>query len=73
MLAAFGALFALAAITLAEGAKRVPAGQTALLSALETPVAPVLAFLVLAEVPSQATLVGGAIVVVGVLISIPRR
>ena len=70
ILAGFGLLFAVASVTLAEGAKRVPAGQTALLSALETPLAPVLAFLIFTEVPNQASFVGGAIVLVAVLASI---
>jgi drug/metabolite transporter (DMT)-like permease len=70
ILAGFGFLFAIASVTLAEGAKRVPAGQTALLSALETPLAPVLAFLIFTEVPNQASFVGGAIVLVAVLASI---
>ncbi|MEM9239369.1 MAG: DMT family transporter, partial [Pseudomonadota bacterium] len=58
ILMVFGILFAIASVTLAEGAKRVPSGQTALLSSLETPLAPILAFLVLAEVPSTATFLG---------------
>ena len=70
ILAAFGLLFAIASVTLAEGAKRVPSGQTALLSALETPLAPVFAFLVFSEVPSHATLIGGTLVLVAVLVSI---
>lgn len=70
ILAAFGLLFAIASVTLAEGAKRVPSGQTALLSALETPLAPLLAFAVLAEVPSIPTLVGGTVVLIAVLASL---
>ncbi|MEM9498732.1 MAG: DMT family transporter [Pseudomonadota bacterium] len=70
ILAAFGVLFAIASVTLAEGAKRVPAGQAALLSALETPLAPVLAFALISEVPNTATLVGGAVVLGAVLASI---
>ncbi|WP_164662115.1 DMT family transporter [Tropicibacter sp. Alg240-R139] len=70
ILAAFGLLFAIASVTLAEGAKRVPSGQTALISALETPLAPILAFVVFAEFPSTATLVGGAVVLIAVLVSI---
>ena len=69
VLAAFGLLFAVASVTLAEGAKRVPAGQTALLSALETPLAPFLAFIVFAEVPSLATFFGGGLVLIAVVIS----
>ena len=70
VLAAFGLLFAVASVTLAEGAKRVPSGQTALLSALETPLAPVLAFLVFAEVPSFETFLGGFVILAAVLLSL---
>ena len=70
VLSAFGLLFAIASVTLAEGAKRVPSGQTALLSSLETPLAPVLAFLLLAESPSIATFLGGSLVLLAVFISI---
>lgn len=73
ILAAFGLLFAIAAITLAEGAKRVPSGQTALLSALETPLAPIFAFLLFAELPSDATALGGTVVLVAVLSSIGKK
>ena len=70
VLAAFGVLFAIASITLAEGAKRVAAAQTALLSALETPLAPVLAFLILMEVPNLATIIGGVIILVVIFATI---
>ena len=70
ILMVFGILFAIASVTLAEGAKRVPSGQTALLSSLETPLAPLLAFLVLAEVPSTATFLGGTVVLLAVLMSL---
>ncbi|MGI9451624.1 MAG: DMT family transporter [Geminicoccaceae bacterium] len=70
VLAAFGLLFAIASVTLAEGAKRVPSGQTALLSALETPLAPVLAFLVFAEIPSFETFLGGSVILAAVLLSL---
>jgi len=70
VLAAFGLLFAIASIALAEGAKRLPAGQTALLSTLETPLAPVLAFLVLAEIPTFPTFIGGALVLFAVWFSV---
>ena len=72
VLAAFGLLFAIASVTLAEGSKRVPSGQTALLSTLETPLAPVFAFLLLAEVPGMATWLGGAAVLLAVLWSLER-
>jgi drug/metabolite transporter (DMT)-like permease len=71
-LAAFGLLFAIASVTLAEGAKRIPSGQTALLSALETPLAPIFAFMLLAEIPNTATFLGGSVVLFAVLFSIRR-
>jgi len=70
VLGAFGFLFAIASVTLAEGAKRVPSGQTALLSALETPLAPLFAFLIFAEIPATTTFIGGALVLIAVLLSI---
>ncbi len=69
ILSAFGLLFAIASVTLAEGAKRVPSGQTALLSILETPLAPVFAFIVLTEIPNVPTLLGGSVVLIAVLFS----
>lgn len=62
-------LTSIASVTLAEGAKRVPAGQAALLSALETPLAPVLAFMVFSEMPNVETFVGGSIVLAAILFS----
>jgi len=73
ILAAFGLLFAIASVTLAEGAKRIPSGQTALIGALETPLAPIFAFLIFSEIPGVATFAGGAIVLVAVLFSIHKR
>jgi drug/metabolite transporter (DMT)-like permease len=70
VLSAFGLLFAIASVTLAEGAKRVPSGQTALLSTLETPLAPVFAFLLFTEIPNIATFLGGSVVLFAVLFSI---
>ncbi len=67
LLAGFGLVFAFAFITLAEGAKRVPAAETALLGLLETPLAPVWAWLAFAEVPGTATLVGGAVILASVV------
>jgi len=69
ILAAFGLVFAFASVALAEGARRLPAGETALLSALESPFAIVLAFLILSEVPPYFTVVGGGLIAIGVIIS----
>lgn len=70
VLAAFGLLFAIASVTLAEGAKRVPSGQTALIVALEVPLAPILAFIIFTEVPTTATLISGVLVLFAVAASI---
>jgi len=75
ILIAFGLVFAIASVTLAEGVRRIPAAETALLSALESPLAPVWAFLVFAEIPIATTLVGGAVILVAVVwsqIPLPR-
>jgi len=65
----FGLVFSIASVTLAEGARRLPAAETALLSALETPLAPVWAFLFFTEVPPLLTLLGGGIIFGAVLYS----
>ena len=70
ILSAFGFLFAIASVTLAEGAKRVPSGQAALLSSLETPLAPVFAYILFTEIPHTATFLGGSVVLFAVLFSI---
>lgn len=73
ILSAFGLIFAIASVTLAEGSKRVPSGQTALLSSLETPLAPVFAFILFREIPGTATFVGGSVVLFAVLLSIKTK
>lgn len=70
VLAVFGGVFAFAYVTLAEGAKRVPAAETALLGLLETPLAPIWAWLAFGELPSAAALAGGAIILASILIHI---
>ncbi|MEM7564976.1 MAG: DMT family transporter, partial [Pseudomonadota bacterium] len=67
VMAVFGLSFALAPVTLAEGMKRIPAAETALLSALETPLAPLFGWLFFAEIPADKTFLGGAIVLIAVL------
>jgi drug/metabolite transporter (DMT)-like permease len=62
----FGLVFAIASVTMAEGARRLPAAETALISALETPLAPLWAYLVFSEVPARFTLIGGAIILLAV-------
>ncbi|WP_424978768.1 DMT family transporter [Leisingera sp. S232] len=67
VLVLFGLVFAVASVTLCEGARRLPAAETALVSALETPLAPLLAFLILAEQPGLQTIAGGAVIFAAVL------
>lgn len=66
VLVLFGLVFAVASVTLSEGARRLPSAETALLSILEMPLAPLLALLILAERPSLETMVGGTLIVAAV-------
>jgi drug/metabolite transporter (DMT)-like permease len=67
LLVGFGLVFAFAYVTLAEGAKRLPAAETALIGLVETPLAPLWAWLAFAEAPAPATVVGGAIILASVV------
>ncbi len=67
ILIAFGLVFAVASVTLQEGARRLPSAETALISTLEMPLAPLLAFLILAEQPTLNTILGGVIIFISVL------
>lgn len=67
VMAAFGLVFAIASVTLAEGMKRIPAGETALLSALETPLAPLFGWMFFAEIPANTTFFGGVVILFAVL------
>ena len=73
ILAGFGFVFAVASVTLSEGARRLPSAETALLSTLEVPLAPVLAWVVLSESPSPRALCGGALIVFAVVWSQTRK
>lgn len=67
ILAAFGLLHSLFGFTLfLLGSSRIPAIETALIGALESPIAPIWVWLVLAETPTPATLFGGGIVIAAV-------
>jgi drug/metabolite transporter (DMT)-like permease len=67
IMVAFGLVFAIASITLSEGAKRLPAAETSLLSILEVVFAPLFAWAIFSEIPALATLAGGALILAGVL------
>jgi drug/metabolite transporter (DMT)-like permease len=67
-LALFGLLnMALGLALYMVGAKYIPAAEAALLSILETPLAPLWVWIFFAEVPRNATLWGGAVVLAAVL------
>ncbi|MGI9307933.1 MAG: DMT family transporter [Gammaproteobacteria bacterium] len=69
IMALFGIAFAIAIGCLALGSRRLQPSETSLLSSVETPLAPLLAFLVLSELPSQSTFYGGLVVVAAVIAS----
>jgi drug/metabolite transporter (DMT)-like permease len=69
VLAIFGFVFVCAATMLTEGSKHLPASETALVSNLEVPVQPLLAFAIFAELPPIATFLGGGLIIVAVLLS----
>ena len=62
----FGLVFSIASVTMAEGAKRLPASETALISALETPLAPVWAVLLFSEIPGHYSILGGIVILIAV-------
>ena len=66
IMASFGLVFSVASVTLAEGARRLPASETALISAIETPLAPFWAFLLFMEYPAASTITGGIIILTAV-------
>ncbi|MCF6322639.1 MAG: DMT family transporter [Rhizobiaceae bacterium] len=69
----FGLVFAIASVTLLEGVRRVPAAEAALLGAIETPLAPIWAFFLFSQIPSNATFAGGAIILAAIVWSqMPR-
>ena len=69
ILALFGLVFSIASILLSEGSKRLPSSEAALVSNLEVPVQPVLAWIVLNELPARATFVGGALILIAIAAS----
>ncbi|WGI22911.1 EamA family transporter [Amylibacter sp. IMCC11727] len=67
IITAFGAVFATASVLMMEGARRIPSAEVALISALETPVAVLLGFVILAETPPMITVIGGMIIMAAVI------
>ncbi|WP_193187188.1 DMT family transporter [Nisaea sediminum] len=72
-MAAFGLLFILAAIALSAGSRLLPSAEAGLLSALETPLGPIWAYLFLAEVPPRETVIGGAIILSAIVLAQQRN
>lgn len=69
LLALLGAgQIALGLALMTTGARLIPAAQTALIGLLEVVLGPIWVWLAYAEQPGTATLVGGAIVVVGIVV-----
>jgi drug/metabolite transporter (DMT)-like permease len=67
VLASFGLFHSLLGFTMfLLGSARIPAIETALIGALEAPIAPIWVWLVFNETPTPATLIGGTIVILAV-------
>jgi drug/metabolite transporter (DMT)-like permease len=66
LLTLFGLSFAVAVILWTEGTRLIPAAQASLLGSAEAPFAILFAWLLLAELPPVASLIGGAIVLAAV-------
>jgi len=73
VLAVFALVFVIAYVTLLEGAKLLSPTLTALLSILETPLAPIWAWLVLSEIPNLSTMIGGCIVIMAAIVAATRK
>lgn len=76
LLVLFGSVqFGLGLLLMARGSRLVSATRTALISVLDTPLAPLWVWLAFGETPSAATLLGGLIVMMAVLADmlLPRR
>lgn len=64
---AFGVVFAFASVAITMGARILPPSEAALLSALETPLAPIWALLLLNEMPTLAAMIGGALILAALI------
>lgn len=68
-MAGFGLIFILAAIALSAGSRLLPSAEAGLLSALETPLGPIWAYVFLAEVPSVETMIGGGVILSAIVLA----
>lgn len=69
IMALFGLVFSVASILLSEGSKLLPSSEAALMSNLEVPIQPVLAWAFLSELPPRATFVGGFLILIAIAAS----
>lgn len=67
LLGCFGCSFAVASVMWTEGSRLIPAAEAGLLGSAEVPFATAFGWLLLAEAPPLATLIGGGIVLAAVL------
>ena len=67
LLILFGLTFAAAVVLWTEGTRLIPAAQSGLLGTVDTPLAILLAWFLLAEFPPAGSLLGGALVLMAVL------
>lgn len=65
-LVCFGIVFAAATIFMIEGAKRLPASRSALISTMEAPLGPLWAWLIFASVPGVHTWIGAMLIMTAV-------
>lgn len=73
ILAGFGVLHAGAVVLLTEGTRLIPASEAALLGAMEVPMAPLWAWVLLGERLSGTTVLGGGAVLAALLWHLRRR
>jgi drug/metabolite transporter (DMT)-like permease len=66
VVACFGLSFATASTLWNEGARRLPASEAGLLGGAEVPLAILLAWLILSELPPREGMIGGAVVLAAV-------
>ncbi|MFT3691136.1 EamA family transporter [Paenirhodobacter sp.] len=66
VMGAFWLIFAVASVTLSEGARRLAPAEAALVSALETPLAIIWAWAFFAERPAFAAMMGGVLILLAV-------
>ena len=69
VLCLWGGLFAASSVAFSIGARHLPPGETALISSMETPLAPLWAWLAFAEAPSRAAMFGGGMILAAVVAS----